>query len=105
MNFSNLFHTFGAELLESVTPQQLNQWRFNLQTLPFSKTNNEFTPENGWLEDDPASFWGMVYFKGRHVGFEGVYVNNIFAHSSTHEIVRWNVMTCHRSMHVILVVV
>ena len=25
-------------------------------TLP--ETNSEFTPENGWLEDDPASFWG-----------------------------------------------
>ena len=29
----------------------------------FPETNSEFTPENGWLEYDPASFWGLAYFQ------------------------------------------
>ena len=91
-------------VLESVTNNSMNEGS-NSKPYPFSKTHNEFTPENGWLEDDPASFWGMAYFKGRHVAFQGVYVNRKSAHSSTHEIVRWNVMACHRSMQVMLVVV
>ena len=35
-----------------------------LHTLP--ETNSEFTPENGWLEYDPASFWGKrPIFRGK----------------------------------------
>ena len=37
-----------------------------LATLP--ETNSEFTPENGWLEDDPFGF-GMAQFQGRTVSF------------------------------------
>ncbi len=28
-------------------------------TLP--ETNSQFAPENGWLEDDPASFWDGIF--------------------------------------------
>ena len=41
----------------------LQQTCFILCTLP--ETNIEFTPEKGWLEYDPASFWGVkAYFQG-----------------------------------------
>ncbi len=31
-------------------------------TLP--ETNSIFAPENGWLEYDPASYWGGFFFQG-----------------------------------------
>ena len=44
--------------------------------------------KNGWLEDDPASFWGMAYFQGRTVSFrEGVWVGEI--QSSRYESPIW----------------
>ena len=37
-------------------------------TLP--ETNSEFTPENGWLEDEISfPFWGPAYFQRRTVSF------------------------------------
>ena len=39
---------------------------WNEHILP--ETNNEFIPENWWLEDG-ISFWGPAYFQGRAVSF------------------------------------
>ena len=30
---------------------------------PPLKLTEQFAPENGWLEDDPASFWCYVSFR------------------------------------------
>ena len=32
---------------------------------------NIFAPKNGWLEDDPASYWVLVTFQGRTVELRG----------------------------------
>jgi len=31
--------------------------------LPSLRLTAQFAPENGWLEDDPASFWCYVSFR------------------------------------------
>ena len=45
---------------------------FTINTLP--ETNSEFTPENGWLEDDPFLL-GFGLFSGANCLFEGGYIN------------------------------
>ena len=40
-----------------------NQWITKVTRDP--ETNSKFAPENGWLEDDPASFWVSAHFQGR----------------------------------------
>ena len=50
-------HRVGQNVA-NILPEFPNKKLF---TLP---ETNIFAPENGWLEDDPASFWGPAYLQG-----------------------------------------
>ena len=53
-------------------------------TLP--ETNSKFAPKNGWLEDDPASFWGPAYFQVRLLLVSGRVPTN-FTKQTNHSLV------------------
>ena len=41
-----------------------DSWAYHISitvvTVALSETNSQFAPENGWLEDNLASFWGLA---------------------------------------------
>ena len=49
-----------------------------LSMLPFPETNSKFVPKNGWLEDNPVSYWVSAYFFRGELLVSGRVDSNIF---------------------------